>query len=173
MLVSTVTLASTGSTPGLYKHYNTRSNSITQPTPHPVTKNRPTGNIQKSKITLKSLTPVLQLDKTECATTSKTSSTPIQGAQRDNLNLKSTVELHASAAIAGNPSSESNPLCDDSESDDDSLQQSIHYHHFTSNVRHVLKEITEHTLETGHIMEFFGIDVREYKVIEEALGETG
>ncbi|KAG1850397.1 hypothetical protein DFJ58DRAFT_729275 [Suillus subalutaceus] len=40
-------------------------------------------------------------------------------------------------------------------------------------VRHVLKEITEYTLETGHILEFFGIDAREYKVIEEALGETG
>ncbi|KAG1837305.1 hypothetical protein DFJ58DRAFT_734428 [Suillus subalutaceus] len=171
MPVSTVTLASTGSTSGLYKHYNTRSNSIAQPTPHPVTKNKPTGNIQKSKITLKSLTPVLQLDKTECATTSKTSSTPIQGAQRDNLNLKSTVKLHSSAAIAGNPSSELNPLCDDSESDDDSLQQFIHYHHFTSNISYQPSQVE--IASTGRILEFFGIDAREYEVIEEALGETG
>jgi len=76
--MSTVTLATTC---GLYRNYDTRSNSTPQST-HPM---KPTGHIRNSNMILKSLTPDLQLDKTECATVPKTSSTPIQEAHKDNL----------------------------------------------------------------------------------------
>lgn len=133
-VMSTITLANTGSTTRLFRHYETRNNSIAHPNPHPVT--QLTGgnhDVEKPKITLKS--PALQLVKTECATGSKTTSTPIQEAQKDN-----SKPLQAAAVIAGNPSSESNPLYDSDDSDDcddgDSLQHSIHYHRLTSSMFH-------------------------------------
>jgi len=66
-----------------------------------------------------------------------------------------------------------NPLYDDlavdGDGDDESLQQSL----LTSNGRNILKEITSLPPETGRIMEFHGVGVREYEAIEEVLGETG
>jgi hypothetical protein len=124
--MSTITLANTGSTTRLFRHYETRNNSITHPNPHPVT--QLTGgnhDVEKPKTTLKS--PALQLVKTECATGLKTSSTPIPAAQKDN-----SKPSQAAAVIAENPSSESNPLYDDC----DSLQHSIHYHCLTSSMFH-------------------------------------
>ncbi|KAG2138175.1 hypothetical protein BD769DRAFT_1663740 [Suillus cothurnatus] len=140
--MSTVALATTC---GLYRNYDTRSNSTPQST-HPM---KPTGHIQNSNMILKSLTPDLQLDKTECATVPKTSSTPIQEAHKDNLK---PVHLQASAtAIPANPG----PLYDD----DESLQQSLHHQGLTS--------------KTGHMMEFHGIDVQEHELIEQFLEEMG
>jgi hypothetical protein len=78
-------------------------------------------------MTLKSLTPDLQLDKTECTTGQKTFSTPIEKAHKDNMK---PVDLQASAtAIPTNP----NPLYDD---EPESLQQSLHYHYLTSSMFH-------------------------------------
>jgi len=77
-------------------------------------------------MTLKSLTPDLQLDKTECTTGQKTFSTPIEKAHKDNIK---PVDLQASAtAIPANP----NSLYDEPES----LQQSLHYHYLTSSMFH-------------------------------------
>jgi hypothetical protein len=122
--MSTVTLANTGPTTRLFRRYETRNSSIAQSNPHPVTQ----GNVEKSKITLKS--PALQLVKTECETGSRTFSTPIQEAQKDN---SKPVELQVTVAIAGNLSSKLNPLYDDC---DESLQQSIHYHCLTPSMFH-------------------------------------
>ncbi|KAG2141622.1 hypothetical protein BD769DRAFT_1383848 [Suillus cothurnatus] len=157
--MSTVTLATTC---GLYRNYDTRSNSTPQST-HPM---KPTGHIRNSNMILKSLTPDLQLDKTECATVPKTSSTPIQEAHKDNLK---PVHLQASAtAIPANPG----PLYDDD--DDESLQQSLHHQGLTSIGRKVLQELNKLTLlETGRMMEFHGIDAREHELIERFLEETG
>jgi hypothetical protein len=89
---------------------------------------KPTGHIQNSNMILKSLTPDLQLDKTECATVPKTSSTPIQEAHKNNLK---PVHLQASAtAIPVNPG----PLYDND--DDESLQQSLHHQGLTSSMFH-------------------------------------
>ncbi|KAG1730953.1 uncharacterized protein EDB91DRAFT_1155720 [Suillus paluster] len=55
-----------------------------------------------------------------------------------------------------------NPLRDDK----------LHYHHLTSNGRKVLKEITARTSETG-VMEFHGVDAREYEVLQHVLEEMG
>ncbi|KAG2122170.1 hypothetical protein BD769DRAFT_1670979 [Suillus cothurnatus] len=155
--MSTITVASTGSIPELYKTYQTRNNAT--PRALPV---KTTGNVQKSKLTSKPLTPVLQLSETECTAGQKTSSIPFQEVRKASMNT-----------MAANLSP--NPLYDDLADDDgdnDSLQ-SLHCHHLTSNGQKVLKELTKLPPETGCTMEFHGVDALGIRSNRRSAGKDG
>ncbi|KAG1746786.1 hypothetical protein EDD22DRAFT_958331 [Suillus occidentalis] len=153
--MSTVTVATKY---GLHNQYNTRSNSTRQAT-HPV---KPTGH-KKPNMVVKSLTPDLQLNRKECIAGQKASSNSIQEIDKDNVK---PVDLQASATVAAAViPANLNPLYDESPQHDARL---------TSIGRKVLQELNKLTLlETGRIMEFHGIDAREFELIEQVLEETG
>jgi hypothetical protein len=110
--MSTVTVATKC---GLYSHHNTRSNSTRQAT-HPV---KSTGH-KKPNMTLKSLTPDLQLNKNECIPGPKASPNTMQEVDKDNMK---PVDLQASATAAVIPAN-SNPLYDESPQHDGCLTSS-------------------------------------------------
>lgn len=114
-LMSTVTVATKC---GLHNQYNTRSNSTRQTT-HPM---KSTGH-KKPNMTVKSLTPDLQLNRKECIVAGqKASSNSIQEIDKDNVK---PVDLQASATVttAVIPTN-SNPLYDESPQHDVRLTSS-------------------------------------------------
>ncbi|KIK46064.1 hypothetical protein CY34DRAFT_9991 [Suillus luteus UH-Slu-Lm8-n1] len=115
-------------------------------------------------MTVKSLTPDLQLNRKECIVAGqKAFSNSIQEIDKDNVK---PVDLQASATVtAAVIPANSNPLYDESPQHDVRL---------TSIGQKVLQELNKLTLlETGRSMEFHGIDAREFELIEQILEETG
>lgn len=128
--MSTITVASTGSMPEPYRTYQTRNNSALQATSRTSVKSN--GSAQKSNLTPKALTPVLQLSKT--AAGRKTSSTPLQEAQETpKASVNITTEKPSSCPLYDDLVDDDDDA-DDPDADDDDWPQFDRYHHLTTSM---------------------------------------
>ncbi|KAG1902954.1 uncharacterized protein F5891DRAFT_1186095 [Suillus fuscotomentosus] len=161
--MSTLTVANTSHachTP--HRNYETTTNSTPQGTPQPMTWNPKAGNGQPNRYLVKSATPVFRpqlgiaTESTTITSESKTS-LPIGIRETEKNKMPKLPQASAVAMIGANP-------LFDRGSDDNNLR---HLNH------RLTSKMIKRNSETGHVMEFHSVEVREYNMLQNVLEERG